>query len=207
MSEKKYTQFRIFILLSAIVFLANAPAHAEDTGKKGKVNPIPRGYHTVTPYLWVKRADKALEFYKQAFGAEVIDQHSTPDGKRVLHAEIKIGDSVVMISDDLSEYAPPDRKRDMTTKCALFLYVPDVDKSFRRALDAGCKVQAPLRNQFWGDRYGEVIDPFGQQWSLATHVEDVPLDEVNKRAKDWFKEMSNATDDAVRQSEAISPKK
>lgn len=139
---------------------------------------IPEGYHSVTPALTIKGADKALEFLKKAFGAEQRgDVMKTPDGK-VMHAELKIGDSVIMLSEAI---------QDTPTQSSLNLYLSDVDAAFKRAVDAGCKSVMPPADMFWGDRWGRVSDPFGNRWGLATHKEDVPPAEMNKRAQEFMK--------------------
>lgn len=148
--------------------------------------PIPDGYHSVTPYLIVDDAAEAIEFYKNAFGAEELFR--MPMGDRVAHAEIKIGDSHVMLADespDMGHLGPKSRGGPTTT---LMLYLPDVDSAFRKALDAGATQQRAVENQFWGDRMGSLNDPFGHQWNLATHVEDVPPEEMNKRMEAFGKQ-------------------
>lgn len=188
------------------LILSHTALPARAIGNQSKVEPVPKGYHTITPYLVVSDAGKAIEFYKSAFGAEELDRHLASDGKHIVHAELMIGDSTIMICDDFSN-TPMGKRGWPQAKCFLYLYVPDVDKSFDRAVKAGCTVQAPLQNQFWGDRYGALIDPFGQEWSLASHVEEVPNEEIAKRAKEFFSKMSKDTDSAVRKSESTSPDK
>ncbi len=144
------------------------------------VQPIPEGYHTVTPYLIVKGAARAIEFYKKAFGATEMFRMPGPNDL-IMHAEIKIGDSVVMLADEhpgMSHRSPLGLGG---TTVSLLLSVADVDKSFAQALAAGATVQKPLQNQFWGDRMGTVADPFGHVWSLSTHIEDVPPEEMQRR--------------------------
>ncbi|MFO0837342.1 MAG: VOC family protein [Phycisphaerae bacterium] len=145
-----------------------------------KANPIPEGYRTVTPHLVVKGGMKAIEFYKKAFGAEEIMRMPGPDGKSVMHAEVRIGDSMVMLADEFPDFG---KKAPLPnhTSCTIHLYVKDVDSAFKRAVDAGATAAMPPTNMFWGDRYGAVIDPFGHSWSLATHVEDVSPEECAKR--------------------------
>ena len=141
--------------------------------------PIPEGYHSVTPYLIVDDASRAIEFYKEAFGAE--EKFRLPAGKRIDHAEIKIGDSVVMLADELPEMEHLGPKSRGGSPVSLLIYLPNVDASFERAIKAGAKETRPVENQFWGDRTGTLTDPFGHQWSLATHVEDVPQNELMRR--------------------------
>ena len=148
-----------------------------------KVNPVPAGYHSVTPYLSVKGAAKALDFYQRAFGAEVVVRMDMPDG-RVGHAEIVIGDSHVMLADEMPEMADALTKSPQTlggSSFGLMIYLPDVDARFKRALDAGGTVKRPVQDQFYGDRTGTLQDPFGHIWTLGTHVEDVSPEEMKKR--------------------------
>ncbi len=147
------------------------------------VNPVPAGYHTVTPYLSIKGAAQALDFYQRAFGAEVLVRMDMPDG-RVGHAEIKIGDSFVMLADEMPEMADAIAKSPRTlggTTFGLMLYLDGVDARFKRAVDAGAKVKRPLQDQFYGDRTGTVEDPFGHLWTLGTHIEDVSPEEMKRR--------------------------
>lgn len=141
----------------------------------GKVKPIPEGLSTVTPHLFVKDAAKAIDFYKKALAAEELARMPGPDGKTLLHGAIRIGNSTVFVADPFGPGAK-------ASEASLMVFVEDVDKLFNRAVEAGCKVIMPLANQFWGDRYGIVADPFGQTWQMATHVEDVPPEEMAKRA-------------------------
>lgn len=144
------------------------------------VKPIPEGYHTVTPYLIIKGAAEALEFYKKAFGATELFRMDQPNGK-IGHAEIKIGDSPIMLSDEYPEmnYAGP--KTLGGSPVSLMLYVEDVDAVFNRAINAGAEQQQPLVDKFYGDRSGSVVDPFGHIWHIATHKEDVAPEEIEKR--------------------------
>lgn len=145
------------------------------------VKPIPDGYHAVTPYLIVKGGVDALEFYKKAFGAKESLRMMQPDG-RVGHAEIKIGDSVIMLADEHPEIGARSPQSYGGTPVTIHLYVEDVDTVFNQAVAAGAKVVRPLQNQFYGDRSGGIEDPFGHAWYIATHVEDVSPEEINKRA-------------------------
>jgi len=147
-----------------------------------KVAPVPQGYHSVTPYLTVNDGARALEFYARAFDARTTVQMPGPGGK-LMHAELKIGDSLVMLSDEfpgMSSCKAPTTLGGTTG--SIFLYVPDVDRAFARAVSAGCKVLAPLVDMFWGDRFGKLEDPFGNQWSMATHKEDVSPAEIKRRS-------------------------
>ncbi len=152
--------------------------------------PIPQGLHTVTPSLVVRGATEAIDFYKKALGAEELMRMTTPDGK-IGHAELKIGDSVIFISDEFPNMGvtrSPQSLGGCTT--TLNLYVPDVDASFQRAISAGGKTTMPVDDMFWGDRFGTFSDPFGHHWGLATHKEDLNADEIEKRARDFYASMA-----------------
>jgi PhnB protein len=149
----------------------------------GKAKPVPDGYHTVTPYLSVRGADKAIEFYRKAFGAEEIYRIPMPEGK-VGHAEMQIGSSRIMLADEFP--GMPDNVIASPaslggSSMGLNLYLPDVDAAFARAVAAGATVRRPVSDQFYGDRSGTLADPFGHIWTLSTHVEDVPPEEMMKR--------------------------
>jgi len=139
-----------------------------------KVNPVPEGYQTATPYLSVREAAKAIEFYKNAFDAKPLMRMDMPDGS-IAHADILIGNSHVMLSE------APQSGAMKGTSASTFLYVEDVDALWRQAIAAGAKEVQPLPDMFWGDRYGRVLDPFGQEWQLATHKEDVSEEEMTRR--------------------------
>ncbi|MGH9814838.1 MAG: VOC family protein [Candidatus Acidiferrales bacterium] len=145
-------------------------------------NFVPEGYRTVTPYLIIRDAAKAIDFYKKAFGAEEVMRMPAPDGK-IGHAEIKIGDSMIMLSDENLQWGNKSPQTLNGTPVGVFLYVPDVDATFKQAVAAGATERMALADQFWGDRYGKVSDPFGHEWSLATHVEDVAPAEMEERMK------------------------
>lgn len=154
------------------------------------VKAIPEGYHAVTPYLIVDDAAKIIEFYKRGLGAQEILRMPGPGG-RIMHAEVKVGDSVIMMGEE-----PPDKPIMRSPKSAgvrtasLYIYVPDVDTTFKRALDAGAKVVTPITDMFWGDRMGTIEDPSGQQLSLATHKEDVSSEEMGRRHQQFVAAMS-----------------
>ena len=152
------------------------------------VKPIPEGYSTVIPYISVKNASDAIAFYKKAFGAEELMRMPMPDGT-VGHAELKIGDSILMLADEMDHpdaIAKSPRTLGGITS-GLCLYVADCDAFFNRAVEAGGKVRRPLTNQFYGDRTGTVEDPFGQVWTISTHVEDVAPDELRRRMEQFTK--------------------
>ncbi|MDR6843008.1 VOC family protein [Pseudoxanthomonas sacheonensis] len=149
------------------------------------VNYIPDGYHTVTAYLMVDDAAKALDFYRQAFGAEEL--YRLPMGDKIGHAEIMIGDTHLMLADEFPDMdALGPNKRGGAT-ASFVIYVPDADTAYDRAVKAGAKADRPLKNEFWGDRIGTVIDPFGHKWSLTTHLEEVSPEEMQKRMAEWSK--------------------
>jgi PhnB protein len=148
-----------------------------------KVKPVPDGYHTATPYLSINGAAKALEFYRKAFGAEELLRMPMPDGK-VGHAEIQIGSSRIMLADEfpnMPEAVAKSPKSLGGTSFGICLYVPEVDAAFQRAVDAGATVKRPVQEQFYGDRSGVIEDPFGHIWTIASHVEDVSPEEMQKR--------------------------
>ena len=146
----------------------------------GNVKPIPDNYHSVTPYLVVDGAAKAIDFYRRAFGATELMRMPAP-GDRIGHAEIKIGDSIVMLADASVEMGHKDPKTLGGSPVALLIYVEDADATVAGAVAAGARVTRPLENQFWGDRMGDVTDPFGHTWHVATHVEDVSPEEMQRR--------------------------
>jgi PhnB protein len=147
-----------------------------------KVKPIPEGYHTATPYLYIKGAASAIDFYKKAFGATELFRMAGPDDK-VGHAEIKIGDSPIMMADENADMGALSPQTIGGTPMSIMLYVEDVDAVFNQAVAAGAEQLRPVADQFYGDRTGGLKDPFGFQWWIATHVEDVSPEEMDKRAK------------------------
>jgi PhnB protein len=144
--------------------------------------PIPEGYHSVSPYLAVEDAAKAIEFYTQAFAAEEQVRMHGPDGK-IGHAELQIGDSKVMLSDPFPQSSTKPPKELGGTSASVFMYVEDVDAVVKRAVDLGATVTMEVDDQFWGDRFGSIIDPFGHSWAIATHVEDLTPEEIEERGK------------------------
>lgn len=151
------------------------------------VQAIPKGYHAVTPFLMIKGAAKAIEFYKKAFDAKEISRLNAPDGT-VGHAEIEIGDSRIMVG-DVCEKMGAELSEPSTSPLTLYLYVKDVDKTAKQAEAAGGKLEKPLEDQFYGDRSGKLVDPFGFVWWLATHVEDVAEDELDRRMRKAYESM------------------
>lgn len=149
------------------------------------VEPIPAGYHSVTPYLMVRNAANALAFYRDAFGAEEVMRFDGQGGK-VAHAEIRIGDSHVMLADEQPEQGFVGPQTPGGAGISLMLYVVDVDQTFAQALAAGATERRAVADQFYGDRVGTLVDPFGHVWSIATHREDVSLDEVRRRMHALF---------------------
>jgi PhnB protein len=151
------------------------------------VQAIPAGHHTVTPYLAIKNGAKALEFYKKAFGATESFKLTMPDG-RLGHAEIRLGDSVIMLSDEFPEYGGRSPETLGGSPVSIHLYVDDVDAFFEKALAAGAKARKPVMDQFYGDRSGQLEDPFGHLWWVATHKEDIAPAEMQKRVQAMFAE-------------------
>ena len=153
--------------------------------------PVPERFHTITPHLVVRNATDAVEFYKKAFGAEEIARMPRPDGKGVMHCELKIGDSLIMLCDEMPQmerWLSPQSLNGTTV--AVHLYVNEVDAVFDKAVRAGATVSMPVMDAFWGDRYGKVTDPFGHEWSIATHMKDLTPEEMQKGAEEFFYNMS-----------------
>jgi PhnB protein len=150
---------------------------------------IPQEFHTVTPSLTVRSAAQAIEFYKKALGAEERMRMASPDGK-IMHAELKIGDSIIFLNDESPEMGCRSPQSLGGTAGSLYLYVKDVDKAFQQAVDAGGKSTMPVSDMFWGDRFGSFVDPFGHTWGLSTHVEDLSEPEIEERAKAFYAQMA-----------------
>lgn len=149
---------------------------------------IPDGYHTVTPYLIVDGAADAIGFYQRAFGAQELFRLPMSDGKgheKLGHAEIRIGDSTLMLADEWPDMQAMGPKSRGGTTVSFMIYCEDVDAAYQQALDAGATADKPVQDEFWGDRMGSVLDPFGHKWTLATRIEDVPPDEMERRMKAW----------------------
>jgi len=155
------------------------------------VKPIPEGYNTLTTYLAVDDATKAIQFYERAFGAKERSRMPGPDGK-IAHAELMIGNSVVMLSDPFPQATVKPPTQVGGTTAGLFMYVEDVDAAYRRAIDAGATETMAPENMFWGDRFGTVTDPFGHSWQIATHVEDLTPEEMAKRGQEAMASMAQA---------------
>jgi PhnB protein len=153
--------------------------------------PIPEGYHTLSTYLAVDDAARAIEYYVRAFGAKEVVRMDAPGGK-IGHAELEIGDSRIMLSDPFPQASTRPPQELGGTSASVFMYVEDVDAVVKRAVDAGATVTMEVADQFWGDRFGSIADPFGHVWSIATHVEDVPPEEIAERAKAAMEAMSSS---------------
>ena len=160
------------------------------------VQPIPKGYHTATPYLTLSECSRAIDFYKRAFGAQEIMRMEGPGG-RIGHAEIRIGDSVLMLADEMPGGGNRAPQSLGGTTTSVFLYVPDVDSSYQQAVNAGAKADMPPTDMFWGDRFGKLTDPFGHTWAMATHKEDVAPEEMQKRMKQEMAKWSQQTKSAT----------
>ncbi len=152
--------------------------------------PVPEGHHTVQPYLVVPDAARAIAFYKQAFGAEEVAVMPGPGGRGVMHAEIRIGDSMVYLADENPHWQTKSAKTLGGSPVSIHLYVQDADALFKRAVAAGATVTMEPMDAFWGDRYGKVLDPFGIQWGIATHTTDMTPEEIEAGAREFLKQMS-----------------
>jgi PhnB protein len=155
------------------------------------VQPVPEGYHTVIPYLAVDDATAAIDFYERAFGAKERGRMAGPDGK-IAHAELEIGDSLVMLADPYPQFAPRPPKELGGTSVGVFLYVEDVDAVYSQAIGAGATSRMEPDDMFWGDRFGSVTDPFGHSWQIATHVEDVAPEEMARRQEEFMAAMATS---------------
>ena len=155
------------------------------------VKKVPDGHNSVSPYLIVNGAERALDFYKRAFGATELFRHRAPDGK-VGHAEVRIGDTVIMIADEFPDHDAHAPQKFGGSPVSLHMYVEDVDVVAAKAIAAGAKVKRPVADQFYGDRLGTFEDPFGHTWHVSTHIEDVPPDELDRRAKKAMADMKKS---------------
>jgi uncharacterized glyoxalase superfamily protein PhnB len=167
-----------------------SPAKRRKVTRKGShAAAIPRGYHTVTPHLTVRGAADAIDFYTRAFGARERGRMPLPDGKTIMHAELQIGNSIVFLADEFPDMGCRAPQTLGGATGTLHLYVRDVDRAFQRAVAAGAEVRMPVTDMFWGDRYAKVADPFGHEWGLATHKEDLSAREIGRRAEAFFSRM------------------
>jgi PhnB protein len=155
------------------------------------VNPVAPGYHNVTPYLFVKGAASAIEYYKKVFGAEERMRMPGPDG-RVMHAELQIGDSTIMLADENPHVGARSPQTIGGTGTSLHVYVPNVDTTTQKAVDGGAQLLRAIKDEFYGDRIGTILDPFGHMWSIATHIEDVSPEEMQKRMAKLSSQSANA---------------
>ena len=153
------------------------------------VKPVPEGMHTLTPHLVVKNAAKAIDYYKSAFGAKEMNRFAGPGGS-IMHASIKIGDSHLFLNDEFPEMGALSPQSVGGTAVTLTLYVEDADAVFKKAVDAGAQIKMPIADQFWGDRYGCVADPFGHMWAIATRKEDLTSEQMAQRGKEAMAQMS-----------------
>ncbi|WP_298273518.1 VOC family protein [Geobacter sp.] len=151
--------------------------------------PIPEGFHTVTPMFMFKDARKALEFYKRAFGAEELFAMPGPDGKGVMHAELRIGSSILMMGEEHPQEPCKSAETIGGSPVSFYIYLENVDEAFRRAVEAGAEARMPVQDMFWGDRAGAVQDPFGYSWTLATHIKDLTPQEIQQGAQAFFAQM------------------
>jgi uncharacterized glyoxalase superfamily protein PhnB len=163
----------------------------EPKAPEAKVEPVPKGYHTVTPGLTVADPAKAIDFYKRAFNAQEKERLAGPDG-RIMHAELRIGDSIFMIGPEDSMQKLRGPKSYGGTPISLNLYLEDADATFKQAVDAGAKALAPVENAFWGDRYGKIEDPDGYVWGLCTRVENLSPEEIARRGREWMEKKKGA---------------
>jgi PhnB protein len=167
----------------------------DDEGTQGgkmptNVKPIPEGMHTVTPSLVLAGCAKAIDFYKEAFGAEEIDRYVAPDGKSIWHAALRIGDSVVFVADEMQGMSPPAPGAGRPSPVRMWLYVPDCDAAFERAVAGGAKARRRPEDMFWGDRTGAVSDPFGYEWEFATRVKNLTPEEMRRAGQEFARKMA-----------------
>ena len=152
-------------------------------------SPVPPGYHTLTPAIVVRDAAAAIDFYKRAFGAEEVDRMLGPDGS-IMHAEIKIGDSLVMLGEENEQWGTRSPQSLGGVHGSLHIYVEDADASVDRAIKAGASLRYPMEDAFWGDRYGKVTDPFGHEWGIATRVKNMTREEMEAAGKEWISKVT-----------------
>ena len=153
------------------------------------VNPIPQGMHTLTPNLVLRECAKAIDFYKQALGAQEVVRMPAPDGKSIWHAELKIGDSIFFAADEMPGMSPPAPSAKDPVPVTMWLYVPDTDAAYRKAIGAGAKSLMEPADMFWGDRCAGVMDPYGYRWSFATHKKDLTPEEMRRAGEEFARSM------------------
>jgi uncharacterized glyoxalase superfamily protein PhnB len=159
-----------------------APARRREAPRRRGAPPVPKGFHTVTPSLVFKDCAAVIAFWQRAFGAKELVRMPAPGGRGIWHAEVKIGDSIVFLNDEMPESGPRAITPENPSAAGIWLYVKDCDEIFQRAVEAGATVDMPLQDMFWGDRLGRVVDPFGLGWGIATHVRDVSAKEMRQAA-------------------------
>ncbi len=152
----------------------------------GKIKPIPDGYHTVTPSIMFKDTLKAIDFYKKAFSAKELGVFPTPDGKSIMHAVIQVGNSIIMMGDETPNQMCKSAETLGSSPVVFYIYVPDVDKFYNKAIDAGAEQIMPIEDMFWGDRCGTLQDPFGYMWNIATQINSPTREEIDEGAKSFF---------------------
>lgn len=160
------------------------------TVRKPMTKPIPEGYHAVTPSFTFKDSQKAIDFYKKAFGAKVLDVFPSLNGRGIMHATIQICDSIVMMGDENPGMRSKSAETLGDSPISLFLYVANADAAFKQAVAAGCTVVMPVADMFWGDRAGHIRDPFGYSWMIATHTQDLTKEQIRKGAEVFFAQMA-----------------
>jgi len=153
-----------------------------------KRSRVPEGFHTITPQLRVRGAAAALDFYRAAFGATELMRNLAPDGRSIMHARLRIGDSIVIVNDEFPERGGTSPAALEGSPVTLHLYVEDADVAFERAVKAGAKVEMPISDMFWGDRYGQLVDPFGHRWSIGHKIEDLTPTQMRERAAKYFQQ-------------------
>ncbi len=178
-------------------------APAARRGSAKKVSHVPAGYHAVTPTLSIAECAKAIEFYKEALDAKETYRMAAPDGKSVWHAELRIGDSPIMLSDPMDPRVKPP-SRDAPSAVGIWLYVPDCDALFEQATKAGATVMMPLADMFWGDRFGMVLDPFGVRWGIATHTKDLSQEEIRQAGEEFASKMAQGAGQGAAQGTSAS---
>lgn len=171
------------------IVMAKTKKKKTTTTARPRVSAIPKGYHSITPVLVVKGAEQAIEFYKKAFGAKELNRAYMPGGNIIMHAEIQIGDSRIMPNDEFPEMNCKAPQSVGGASTALYVYVKDVEKIFTQAMDSGAKVTMPLMDAFWGDRTGQLVDPFGHIWSFATRNRNLSQKEMQKAQQEWLAEL------------------